>query len=308
MPTTLPEILLLAQDPNIHAAPALANTLWYKYRTSVKWTWTVWDNVIASLRQVPVIIQLQHDRYQCAFRYSQLLLHVDEHSADGIDVDAMKWLVGLGQNEIINMTAEAWEICIVVFIQLVVNGALKITSLLHGVIYPAWVRAAQVDSAVKWTSAALTLQSANTLFGTLLLQWKETICTEYSPIGLPPTNLSDMQRLRARRGEVYLEANFRRLVEMLPALVLVQNNSFVEQSFRTQAQEVITGICSSSEFCLATQKYFNAVLVTFEKALEPGRFPEEMRDSLMATLHLVFSNDSQGMQVHHLDEYVLNFI
>lgn len=222
------------------------------------------------------------------------MLHVDEHSADGIDTHALKWFVGPGQNEIVSMTPDAWAMCVMLFIRLVVQGTLKITTLLDGVIYPAWVRGTQADSVEKWTSACVALHAANALFRSLLLQSEESMSIDGAS---PPTELSDMQRLKARRGEVYQEAHFRRLMDTLPALVLIQNNSSVEEPYRSQAHDLVIEICKSPDFCLAALRYFNTVLTTFVRALEPGRFPEEIHNSLMTTLHLVFNNGVQGKYV-----------
>jgi mediator of RNA polymerase II transcription subunit 12 len=269
VPSTLPEVLMLAQDQHPEAPAALSNTLWYKYRASRQWTRVVWDNVIASLHQVPAVMVTQRDRFDRAAKYAKFLLHVDEHCADGIDVHAQEWFRENIQHGLALMTSEALEVCVAMFIHLVV----------------------QADSTEKWISASVGLHAANTLFNPLVLQSMESVQIDGS---LPPSNLTDMQSLKARRGEVYSEARFRRLIDMLPALVVIQNNAYIEEPYRLQAQDLVRELSKSPEFCLATTRYFNIVLATFVKALEPGMFAEEMHEGLMTMLHLVSNNGVEG--------------
>ena len=99
---------MLATDPAPEAPSMLANGLWYKYMTSPDWAWKVWDNTIASLRQLPVMVQDVSSQRACALRYAEFLLHVDQHLPRGFDDQIRSWLTGSGRNEV----AVLWEISI----------------------------------------------------------------------------------------------------------------------------------------------------------------------------------------------------
>ncbi|KAG6334052.1 hypothetical protein ID866_5040 [Astraeus odoratus] len=109
VPSVLPEILLLADDPKPDAPSILANGFWYKYRTALDWGWKVWDNTIASLRQVPAMTEDTNKRHSMALRYAQFLLHVDQHLPAGIDKHVLQWCLGNGKGEILALSAGAWD-------------------------------------------------------------------------------------------------------------------------------------------------------------------------------------------------------
>ncbi|KAH0832417.1 hypothetical protein J3R83DRAFT_13457 [Lanmaoa asiatica] len=110
VPLVLPEILLLAEDSKPDAPSIFANSLWYKYRTSPDWGWKVWDNTMASLRQVPLMADDVSKRHMIALQYAQFLLHVDRHLPAGIDEQVLRWFLGTGKGEILVLTVEAWDV------------------------------------------------------------------------------------------------------------------------------------------------------------------------------------------------------
>jgi mediator of RNA polymerase II transcription subunit 12 len=138
VPEVLPEILLLAGDPDSNAPSILANGLWIKYRTSSDWAWKVWDNTVASLRQIPSMTQDVDARRACALRYGCFLWRIDQHLPHGLDGDVLQWFLGPGKSEVVALSADAWDVLSVVLLYLVVNDALKTTTIMEGLVYPAW--------------------------------------------------------------------------------------------------------------------------------------------------------------------------
>ncbi|KAJ7251846.1 hypothetical protein B0H12DRAFT_1202710 [Mycena haematopus] len=113
VPDVLPEILLLADDPNGDAPSILASSLWIKYRMSFDWAWKVWDNTVASLRQIPFISPDTSNR------------RTYQHLPKGLDEEVLQWFVGPGKNEVAALEADAWDV-------------LTTTTILQGLVYPAW--------------------------------------------------------------------------------------------------------------------------------------------------------------------------
>ena len=105
---------MLATDSAPGAPSLLANSLWYKYMTSPDWAWKVWDNTIASLRQLPAMMSDVPSRRICALRYAAFLLHVDQHLPRGFDEQIRSWLMGSGRSEIAALTTETWDVVTVV--------------------------------------------------------------------------------------------------------------------------------------------------------------------------------------------------
>ncbi|TDL22582.1 hypothetical protein BD410DRAFT_821184 [Rickenella mellea] len=284
VPPVLPEILLLAQDPNDDAASMLANALWYKYRASNNWAWTVWDNAIASLRQVPLMMSTQSDRRICALRYAKFLQHVDEHLAGGLDNHALRWFLGSGLNEIAALTAEAWDVVTVVFLYLTVNGALTTTTLLHGVVYPGWRYGSTVPSNQQYHAVGVFVNAANTLCESLLLK------EDGNHDGIPPSDLLDLQRIRTRRQDVYREPHFSLLVNNLPTLVSLETNSYVDPESCLAARALRQAISRCSEFRLCAYRNLPAVRSAFEKPLESEAIARAMHEPLLSALRQILSD------------------
>ncbi|KAG9310728.1 hypothetical protein JVU11DRAFT_9331 [Chiua virens] len=55
-------------------------------------------------------------RHMIALQYAQFLLHVDRHLLAGIDEQVLRWFLGTGKNEILALTADAWDLFTVVLL------------------------------------------------------------------------------------------------------------------------------------------------------------------------------------------------
>jgi len=213
VPDVLPEILLLADDPTLDAPSILANGLWIKYRMSFDWAWKVWDNTVASLRQVPMLRSDIVGRRACALRYGIFLWHVDQHLPTSLDDQVLRWFLGPGKNEVAALSVDAWDVLTVVLLYLSVHGALKTTTILRGLVYPAWLLGAYASPGQQGQCLENCLSAANNLFKHLLLR------EDGSSETMPPTDLLDVQCIRTRRQDVYREPHFSLLVASIPQLV-----------------------------------------------------------------------------------------
>jgi mediator of RNA polymerase II transcription subunit 12 len=261
VPPVLPEILLLADDPNPEAPSILANSLWYKYRTAFDWAWKVWDNTVASLRQIPVMTLDMADRQACALCYGRFLLHVDQHLPGGIDDQVLQWFLGTGKNEVSALSADAWDVLTFVLLYLTVHGALTATTILRGLVYPAWRLSASANSEHQGESLAIFLGAANNLCDKLLL--RDAGGTD----GMAPVDLPEVQRICTRRQTVYLEPHYSLLVTAIPTLVFIEKNKFISQDLRDASASLRTSVCATSDFRQGAHRNLDAVRNAFEQPL-----------------------------------------
>ncbi|KAH9924878.1 uncharacterized protein B0H18DRAFT_1119667 [Fomitopsis serialis] len=262
VPVHLPEVLLLATDPNMEAPSNLAKSLWYKYMTTSNWAWTVWDNTIASLRQIPVMITDNEGRVACALKYAHFLWQVDQHLPQGFDSHVLKWFLGSGKNEAAALTVEVWDVVTVVLLQLCIHGALTTTTVLQGLIYSVWQSAATASTPEQGRSLEVLLSAVNLLFEHLLLR-------DECGTGFPPADIFESQSLQTRRRDVFREPHFSELVDNLPALVLVEHNHFLTDTLRQGSRALRESICRFSVFRLGVYRDLDAVRRAFESFLNP---------------------------------------
>ena len=277
----------MAQDPNPDAPSILANALWYKYRSSLNWVWTVWDNTIASLRQIPSMLTDLLDRRVCALRYAKFLFHVDEHVVGGLNDHVLNWFTGSGINEISALTEEAWDVVTVVLVFLCIHGAVSTTTLLKGVIYPGWQYGVRATNENHFQSVSTFVQAASNLCKRLLLVYEEADDDHLS------ADILETQRLSTRRKDVYSEPDFSLLASNLPTLVCLENSEFADERVRQFATYLRMQICVSSEFRLGAYRNLDAVRCAFEKSLDSD-ISESLYQSLMSALRLALGDSESG--------------
>ncbi|GLB37302.1 putative transcription mediator complex subunit Med12 [Lyophyllum shimeji] len=260
VPNVLPEILLLAGDPDADAPSILANSLWIKYRRSVDWAWKVWDNTVASLRQVPVMTSDEAERRVCALRYGVFLWQVDQHLATGLDREVLQWCLGPGKNEISALSSDAWSVLTLVLLYLSVRGALRTTTILQGLVYPAWQQAATINGGPQGLPMEIFLRSANDICRRLLL-------SEEIDDSLPPADLFDLQCIRTRRQDVYCAPHFPLLASSIPLLICVEHNEHIPQELRADVTSLRHLISQDRDFRQGAYRNLDVIRDAFELSL-----------------------------------------
>ncbi|EMD32061.1 hypothetical protein CERSUDRAFT_162114 [Gelatoporia subvermispora B] len=282
VPQLLPEILLLATDSNPEAPSILANNLWYKYMSVPDWAWKVWDNTVASLRQIPVMIPDVEGRRECALRYAAFLSYIDQHLPHGFDNHILEWFKGSGKNEMAALTDDAWDVASVVLLELCIRGALTVTTILEGLIYPVWNLAANTSSPEHGSSLQVLLASVNNLFDHLLLR-------DECGMGVPPMNIFDAQGLQTRRRDVFREPHFAPLIGIYPILVLMEHNKNLPDQLRHAALSLRQTMRRVSVFRQGVYRDLDTVRLAFERVLESKSVAEELRDPLIKALRHLLS-------------------
>ncbi|EPQ57624.1 hypothetical protein GLOTRDRAFT_137894 [Gloeophyllum trabeum ATCC 11539] len=284
VPAVLPEILLLAQDLTQDAPSRLANSLWYKYRTAPDWAWKVWDNTVASLRQIPMMSSDPSSRHICALRYGSFLLHVDQHLPRGFDEQVLEWCLGSGKNEVAALTSDSWPIVTIVLLFLAVQGALTITTILQGFVYPAWQSGANCGSPEQGVAVQVFLCAANDLFERLLL------ASDCNLDDFPPSDLLQLQRLFTRRLDVYGEKHFPPLVAMIPNLVFIEESEFHHDDIRSASRMIREKLCRRSDFRQGAYRNLDTVRVAIERTLESETISPRLHKPLVNALRLILSD------------------
>lgn len=292
VPAVMPEILLLAEDSKPDAPTILANSLWYRYRTSGDWAWKVWDNIVASLRQVPVMSEDQQRRHTYALRYGQFLLNVDHHLPGGIDNDVLQWFLGTGKSEVLGLTLETWDVLRVVLLFLCVHGALSTTTLLQGLVYPAWQLGADAGPLYQPQNMETFIQAASELFDALVLQEECFI----SPI--VPQELLDAQRIHTWRQDAFREPHFTLLACNIPNLVLLEHNNVVSDGLRGIARDLRLRTCESRDIRQSCYRNLDAVRRGFEHPIQSGMVAETLCEPLVNALKMILSEPNEDTDVN----------
>jgi len=259
-----------------------------KYRTSVDWGIKVWDNTVASLRQVPNMTEDTSARYACALRYASFLWKVDQHLPDGLDGDILHWLRGAGNLELVALGAlgaDTWEVLTAVFLHLTVNGGVKTTTILEGLVYPAWQLGSTTSVPPHYLAAA------NNLCFDLLLR------NDGGGRVLPPTDLFELQCIRTRRQAVFEEPHFSQLAASIPALISLENNSEILEHLRLESTALRCRLCQDPAFRQGAYRDLNVIRDAFENSpflSDRGTHSEDLCRREIAGLKMILYDSSDG--------------
>lgn len=274
---------------NPDAPSILANGLWYKYRNSSDLGWKVWDNTVASLRQVPVMRPDISDRLACALCYGQFLLNIDQHIPEGINNQVLEWFLGTGQREVSALNAEAWDVLIYVLIFLCANDSLSTASIFRGLIYPAWQVAANTIKGEQGPTMAVYLSAANTLFERLVL------CEHPNADDIFLADFVEAQRLGTRRCNMYQEPHFLLFIASIPTMVIVEMNKFVPEDVRQTCGKLRKSACAADEFRREAHRHLDEVRNAFEKPLLEDGAAGELSDIMVDALRHILSDEPSGL-------------
>ncbi|KAF8160920.1 hypothetical protein B0H34DRAFT_795767 [Crassisporium funariophilum] len=298
VPEVLPEILLLAGDPDPNAPSILANGLWIKYRTSLDWAWKVWDNTVASLRQIPSMTHDMEARRACALRYGSFLWRVDQHLPNGLDGDVLQWFLGPGRSEVAALSADAWDVLNVVLLYLAVTGALKTTTILQGLVYPAWQLGA-TGVADQILIPEMYLCAANSLCFHLLLQ------DDGSGDTMPPTDLFEIQCIRTSRQAVYNEPHFPLLVASIPTLISLENNQEIPEALRNESTSLRCRLCQGSGFRQGAYRNLDIIREAFENSpflMDLDSSSESLSKRAIAGLRMILCDSTDDTNIYDWPE------
>jgi len=172
-------------------------------------------------------------------------------------------------------------------LQLVVQGALRSTTLLEGIVYPAWNIGASASVALA-PSDEMMICSANDLFSRLMLQ--ETP----SGLGVPPADLFEMQYIRTRRQAVFDEPQFHFLAANIPALLALEDNEMVPESLRKSSTFLRCQLCQHPDFRRGAYRNLDEIRENFENSTYLVG-SEQVSKRAIAGLKMIICDSSSGM-------------
>ncbi|KIY71093.1 hypothetical protein CYLTODRAFT_419101 [Cylindrobasidium torrendii FP15055 ss-10] len=296
LPDTIPEILGLASTTDPDAPVTLASTLWAQHRSFPAWVLRVWGNTVSSLRHLPAMFPDLDLRRACALRYADFLLHIDEHNSTAMDDAVLKWFSSTaGRQEFSELTADVWDGFAILLLSLVVRGILRATTIMQGLVYPVWQLCASVGAAQYTEQMDVCISAANYLAKILLL-------SQEGLGDIPPVDMFDIQRLQARRADVYSDdMQFKSLVESIPIMVSVENNEVVRAELREDMKTMRLQLCEDDGFREGTFRNLEAVREAFEDAMKSLESTSpDVGDRTMNALQTIFSSgnpDGQGIEI-----------
>ncbi|TFK74611.1 hypothetical protein BDN72DRAFT_955610 [Pluteus cervinus] len=292
VPDILSEIFLLSEDTNPKAPLDLATGLWIKYRSSADWAWKVWDSTFASLRQVPNIIPDAEARRASAIRYGTFLCHIDQHLPHGMDHEVLQWFEGPGQNDVLSLSAEMWEVLTIVLLHLSIHGALKTTTILRGLVYPAWNLGASTQDDQSTPAIETLITASNNLCKFLLLQDVSDQVVNF------PLDLLDVQCIRTHRREVFLEPHFSLFVSSIPILILLEHNPHIPEHVRENSSSLRQLLCQDRDCRKGAHRNLVAIQDAFEQSLHVmDQNADDVSKSIVSGLATLLGDSTDDIDV-----------
>ena len=185
---------------------------------------------------------------------------------------------------------------------LVVTDAISTTTLLQGVIYPAWGAAASVTNREGAETISTYLSPATSLFELLLLRDQVTPEDDQD---IRVDDLMSLQRIVTRRGRVFSQEHFPSLVAAIPTLVLLEHNPHLSEAIQTRISILRSKLCQRHDFKQAVYRDLDQVRTLFEQPLETDGSPGYLRESLVVALRLALDDGSPSRSLlsQPLDSY-----
>ncbi|KZT32862.1 hypothetical protein SISSUDRAFT_472618 [Sistotremastrum suecicum HHB10207 ss-3] len=284
IPPRLTELLQLMFADDIgdqQAAWNLAHELWVKYKSSANFGWVLWDNAFASLRQITAIHKEAEKHMPCARLYATFLYHLHELMPGDFDSQVRNWLTGSGKGELAALSSDTWPLFAALLLDLVVRGALQSSTVIIGVLCPAWrIHSSPVVPLPPNTNAMLR---ACQLLGTRLL-----LCSQREKFyGSPALALRDMQRLFSQREAFVLDGIFQQVLESIPTLVALELHPGLEDDIKTSMTNLRLACLQSSLFRRLICKKPDHLVFAVKKALASADYSLETRRRIISAAKVV---------------------
>lgn len=249
---------------------------------------------MASLQQIST---LNFDHAVCrtyARRYADLLSGVDQRLPHGLDEYVLRWFFGPGMTELHSLNRDVWLVFVPTLVNLVVMDAVSTTTILQGLVYPAWSAAASVTSQEDADAILTYLSPTISLFELLLL--RDQVTSEDTG-DISVDSLMSLQRIVTRRGRVFSPEHFPSLVAAIPTLVLLEHNHQLPDAIRIRISVIRSRLCQRHDFKQAVYRDLDQVRTVFERPLETDGSPAYLRESLVVALRIALDDGSPSQSL-----------
>jgi mediator of RNA polymerase II transcription subunit 12 len=253
----------------------LANSLWFHYHKSSNWAWSIWDNTFAALR-VQVNPEASRDT-----RYATFLLHVDQHLPGGLDEHVARWFQETGKAELISIDS----VCL---------------DEPHTHAPPSRRARCAGDNYNHEGPGLSSMEPRSHLRKRQTARYIFAPPTTSSPASYylmkdPGSDMVELQRVRARRQDVFCAPHLSLLVGSIPTLVFLEHAQHVPVDLRPRAAALRDAVCGSVEFRQGIYRDLNAVRDAFDKSLQYDSLDECLVEPLMDALRLILNVARTGM-------------
>lgn len=171
---------------------------------------------------------------------------------------------------------------------LAVQGALKTTTILSGLVYPAWQLASYLETL--GPSQLAYLNAANNLCKRLLLE-------DDAGGSRITQDLFDMQQLRTRRQAVYYEPHFSMLAGTIPLIIYLESLEKLPQDLRSKMSCLRRHLCQDPGFRQGAYRNLDVIRETFESSpYLVGTTYDSLRKEAMSGLRLILWDSLDGTQ------------
>ena len=253
------------------------------------WASKVWDNTVTCLQNISEEVFDSETRHTYALRYGAFLWKVDQHLPNGLDGDVLRWFLGPGRVAVVALNADTWDMLETVLIYLVVHGALKTTTILHGLIYPAWQMGAGTSNQPLISDTHLS--AANRLCSRLLLGRGGS--NEMSLI-----EPFEVQAIRTKLQEVYNEPHFPLLVASIPTLISLEINEGLPEGLRLESTGLRCQLCQESGFRQGAYRNLDIIREAFENSpylIDEDPTSENLSKRAIAGLRMILCDSTDGV-------------
>ena len=172
--------------------------------------------------------------------------------------------------------------------------AVSTTTILQGLVYPAWSAAASVTNQKDAETISTYLSPATSLFELLLL--RDQVTPEDAE-DVSVDSLMSLQRIITRRGRVFSQEHFPSLVAVIPTLVLLEHNHQLSDAIRTRISVLRSRLCQRHDFKQAVYCDLDQVRTVFERPLETDGSPAYLRESLVVALRITLDDGSPSQSL-----------
>ncbi|KAB5588281.1 Med12 domain containing protein [Ceratobasidium theobromae] len=253
---SFPQIMTLVNEPSLKRIADIADYVWYNHHASETWATVIWEQIFSSICNVPRAIP-DTQKSEIATRYVTFLVKISDHIASGLDNCLREWF-STGMNDLLS-TEQAHDILALVFLRLVLAGVLAPSTILEGLVYPTWDLAAGLQEPKPAVSCLAEL--ANDLTERLLV----TDDVPSSASLLPPSTLSEVLELSARRLPASDNASFLTFINKFPCLVAMEIQPHVGDAVRESSKGLRILLVNQPQLVTLSSRYMDVVRDSFLK-------------------------------------------
>ncbi|KAF8706022.1 Transcription mediator complex subunit Med12, partial [Rhizoctonia solani] len=250
------QIKSLVNDIPLEQVAIIADDIWYKHHALESWATGIWDHVFASLCTVPQTTP-DSQKSEIASRYVAFLVKLSSHSISGLDSYMREWL-STGTNDLL-AAEHMYDLLELVLLRLVLAGVLSPSTILEGLVYPAWSLASGLSEPRPAVSRLAGL--ANDLAERLLV----IDDVPPAPSLLPPSTLSEVLELSARRLPASNNATFLDFINKFPCLVAMEIQPHIEAEVQASSRALRIMLVNQPQIATLSSRYMDVVRDSFLK-------------------------------------------